>query len=422
MRKRIKIIFGHPLVSGSTIVFLGSLLGNIFNFLFNFVMTRYLLTPSEYGILASLTSLLTLSAQPVGAILPTLIYFSASYFAQGDLDKVRGLFLKVTKPSAIIGTMLFIFYIIFTPQIASFLNLTDNFLIFIIALMVYIGFIGAANMPLLQAKLSFRFISFSTVLGSLLKLIFGTALVLLGFSVGGALWGVFIGLFIPYILTFIPLRFLLHTNMVLPHISFKTLIGYGAPAALASFGLTSLINTDIILVKHFFTPESAGVYATLSLAGKAIFFFSAPIGMVMFPLITQRHAKGEDYHEVLRMSLLLVFLFSVAISIFYFLFPEFVIGVFSKNQATLSIAPYLGLFGIFITVYSLLTVLNNFYLSINKTVIYIPIIIAALLQLVFIWLYHGTVLEVIIVSLTITSLLLIGLLVYYWKLYGKKGI
>jgi len=422
MKKRIKIITEHPLIAGSAVIFFGSFFGNIFNFIFNFVMTRYLLSSSEYGILASLTSLFTLSSQPVGAVVPTLVYFSASYFAKKDFDRVRGLFLKVTKPSLFIGMIVFIAYILSAKQIASFLNIPNHSFILIIAFMVFMGFIGIANQPLLQAKLAFRFIAFSSTLGSFLRLAFGVLFVLLGFSVGGVVWAVFIGGLVPYLLSFIPLSFLLQRGINMPHVSFKSLFNYGIPATLATFGLTLFINTDILLVKHFFAPEPAGLYATLSLIGKVIFFFSAPITMVMFPLVVQKHTKHENYHGVFRLSLLLVFISSIAIVAFYFLFPAFVISIFSKNQSAILLAPYLGLFGIFITIYSLLMVLNNFYLSINKTKVFLPILITAGLQALLIWFYHKTFLDIILISLSMVSLLLVILLLYYWKLTaGEKS-
>jgi O-antigen/teichoic acid export membrane protein len=266
----------------------------------------------------------------------------------------------------------------------------------------------------------FPFIALSNTLGALSKLAFGILFVWLGFSIGRALWGFFMGFLIPYLLSFIPLRFLLKKGVTTPHISFKTLLGYGAPAAAASFGLSGFINTDIILVKHFFDPNLAGLYATLSLIGRVIFFFSAPIGTVMFPLITHRHERKENFHRIFWLSLILVFLCSVVITFFYFLFPEFTIRIFSKDASALVLVPYLGIFAIFIVIYSVLTILNNFYLSINKTKIFIPILVAAFLQGIFIWFYHANFSQVIFISLTIAGLLLLLLLLYYWKLY-KQG-
>lgn len=405
------------------IIFAGSFLGNISNFLFNVFMSRNLPSPSDYGILSSLISLMTLSTLPVGAVLPTLVYFSAAYFGKGELKMVRGLFLKITKPSVIVGTVVFLIYISFRDYIAMFLHIKDASLIIPIAFMVYMGFIGIANPALLQAKLAFTFISISNTASSFLKLGLGVLFVLLGYSVGGAIWAIFIASFLAYIASYIPLRFLFKKDTKTPNLSVRSLIAYGAPATIASFGLTSLINTDIILVKHFFSPEQAGLYSSLSLAGRVIYYFSAPIGMVMFPLIVQRHARGEKYHDVLALSLLLVCSSSLAITFFYFMFPAFAVNVFTKSSSASAIVPYVGFFSLFITLYALTSVLVNFYLSIKETRVFIPIMFAAILQGVGIWLFHETFMQIIFVSFAINTLLFFTLLLYYWKYnwYGKKA-
>lgn len=422
MKKRIKQVIAHPLISGSTVIFIGSLFGNVFNFLFNVFMSRNLPSPSDYGVLASLISLMTLSALPIGAILPTLVYFSASYFAKKDLRMVRGLFFKITKPSLLVGTVIFIGYIALKENIAQFLRIQESSLIVPVAIIVYLGFISIANQALLQAKLAFTFISISNTISSFLKLLFGVLFIMLGYSVGGVMWAILIAVVIPYLASFTQLRFLFGDSVDTPKVSLKSLLLYGVPATIASFGLTSFTNADIILVKHFFTEEQAGLYSSLSLAARVIYYFSAPIGMVMFPLVVQKHAKGERYHTIFALSLLLVFVPSIGITFFYFLFPEFVVKIFTRSLSASAIIPYLGFFSLFIIVYALLSVVINFYLSIKETKVFIPVIIAAILQSVFIWFYHETFIQIIVVSFSISMLLLCVLLGYYVRnyWYGQK--
>lgn len=414
----IKQIIKHELISGASLVFIGGMAASLLNFFFNLFMTRNL-SVSDYGVLASLISFMTLSTIPIGALLPTIIYFSASYFAKRDFAVVRGLFLQITKLATAIGIIVFVVYVIFRSQIAHFFNIADTSLMVPIALTVFIGFVGVANMPLLQAKLAFAFISFLMLVGSLSKLVIGVVFVMMGFSVRGAIWSLFIAGLIPYLVSFISLKFLFTRGSEVPRIGPRTLLSYGVPSMLGTFGLTSLITTDIIIVKHFLDPLSAGIYATLSLIGRVIFFFSAPIGTAMFPLIAQKHARKEDFHNTLRLSLVFVLLPSLAITVFYFLFPAFTIQFFSKKEESLAAVPFLGIFGVFISLYALLVILVNFYLSIKKTEVFIPIMLGAISQAVLLWVYHDTFLTIIIISLCITGLLLVLLLLYYWKLYAK---
>lgn len=415
MKKKINKLYKHPLVSGSAIIFIGSLGSSFLNFLFNLFMSRNLSLP-DYGTLVSFISLLTIASLPAGSVIPTIVRFAGSYFANNKLDMVSGLFIKVGKTFFLGGFSVIIIIILIKKNISYFFNINNDFIIMLLGLSILISFISVINNALLQAKLSFSFIAFINFLSSLSKLILGVIFVFLGFAVNGAMISMILSSLIPYILSFVPLRFLLCKKTKTPNIQIKKLFAYGAPSALALVGMSLLINSDIVLVKHFYSPSEAGLYAGLSLIGKVIFFFSSPISSVMFPLIVHRHTKNENYRSIFMLSFFLTFLFSAGISFFYFLFPNFVIGFFLKREAYLVIAPYLVYFAIFITIYSLISVLIYYFLSIKKTIIYIPITIAALLQIILICVFHKTFFDVIMASIIASCLLLAWFLLYYLNL------
>lgn len=420
MKKHISQFVAHPLVAGSTIIFIGALFSNFFNFLFNLFMSRNL-SVADYGILASLVSLITLCALASESFVPTIVSFAGSYFAKGEIRMVKALFIKFGKFSFSLGILVLVIFIIFSSQIGIFFKINDKSLIILVGLIVFSGFIGVVNRALLQAKLLFKYMAMIGLLGSFIKLAVGVILVFVGFKVLGGILAFFISFFIPYLLTFIPLKFIFAKNGDNSKINLTHLFRYGGPAALTLCGLTLFITTDIVLTKHFFDPKSAGIYAGLSLVGRIIFFLTGPIGSVMFPLIVQKHAKEEDFHNTFRLSLLLVFTPSVLMTIFYFLFPQFTIRFFLKNEEYLLAAPLLGFFGIFITEFALLSILANFYLSIKKTKVFIPVILFATIQATLIWFYHRDFSQIITISIIATGLPLAMLLLYYWRLYGEKA-
>lgn len=418
MRKLINVAIKNPLISGSSIIFLGSLFANPLNFLFNLFMTRNL-TVADYGTLASLMSLITLTTIPAGALFPTVVKFAASYFAKNELDMVRGLFFKVSKLTIPLGLVALVIFIIFNQQISQFFRIRDSMLILLVGAIVAISFISVPNQPILQAKLAFRFIAFNTVFGSLLKLFFGLLLIYLGFSIWGALLALIVSSIIPYLLSFTQLTFILKKEVHVPHISIKKLILYGIPSTITLFSLTSFASTDIILVKHFFNNTDAGLYAGVSLIGRIVFFLTAPIGTVMFPLIVQKHTRKENFHTDFRIAMLLVIVPSCFVIVAYYFIPDFILTLSTKKEF-ISVSSLLWLFGVFSAIYGVLTVFINFYLSIEKTKVFIPVAFGAVVQAVMLWFFHKTFLQVLIISITITGLLLVSLLLYYWVLYGRK--
>jgi O-antigen/teichoic acid export membrane protein len=121
------------------------------------------------------------------------------------------------------------------------------------------------------------------------------------------------------------------------------------------------------------------------------------------------------------LALILVILPSVAIAFFYFIFPNFVINLFLGGREYLYVAPYLGIFGLYLTVFSLVNVCVSFFLSLNKTNISILVVSAAISQIILIYIFHSNFYQVIGVSLFVSVLLFIALLYIFFKNYGNFG-
>ncbi len=422
MKQKAKRFLNNPLISGSAVIFIGSLIGNVFNFLFNLLMSRNL-SVVDYGVLISLLSLTALPALAFNSLIPITVNFAAGYMANHEYDKAKGLYIRISKLMFFSGAFFMIIFTAFAGVISNFIHLAGReSLIILIGIIVWLGFMGLVNMAFLQAKLSFKFVSFMTFLGGFLKLLTAVGLIYLGFGVGGILIGFIISGALSFIIGLSPLKFIFHKKVKPVAISLKQIFRYAAPATIAIFCMTSFITTDILLVKHFFTESEAGLYAGLSLIGKVVFYFSAPIGMVMFPLAVKKYSKKQSYHRLLLASLLLVLVPSLSLTTFYFFAPDFTIRFFLKNSEYLAISDKVGLFGIYMTVYSLLSVLINFYLSIQKTIVYIPVLAASILQVILLFLFHSSLFQVIQISLTIAGMLLCLLLVYYvYTMYFNKG-
>jgi hypothetical protein len=87
----------------------------------------------------------------------------------------------------------------------------------------------------------------------------------------------------------------------------------------------------------------------------------------------------------------------------------------------LEAAPYLIWFGSFMTIYSLSSLILNFYLSKKQTKVVVFVVIAAIAQALGIWISHGSILAVIKVSLLSASFLLVSLLIYFgYETYKAK--
>jgi O-antigen/teichoic acid export membrane protein len=413
MKQKIKQALKHPLIYGSSIVVIGNLIANFFNLLFNTFMLGHL-HPADYGILASLIAIIGFPLLIAAGLTPMMVRFAGTYFAKGDIPLLRGFYLKMKKMFFIIALVIFVLYFIFIENISQFFHINNIFILSITNLTIFIAFLCTVNTAFIQAKLSFTFQSIVNLVNAVAKLILGIMFVFMGYSVSGAGAAIFIAALISYSFSFIPFKFIFAKGLTTPKIETKELILYALPSAITQLGLNAFISSDILLVKHFFEPTQAGFYAGLSLVGRVIFYVSAPIGTVMFPLIIRKHSKNENYTNTFKLALLLIALPSFGLTFLYYLFPNFFIMFFTnQNEKYLTVAPLLVYFSLFTSLYSILAILATFYLAIKKTKVYIPIIGGAIIQVVLIAFFHTTFFQVIMISLTITFVLVCLLLLYY---------
>lgn len=417
--KLLRSVLKHELISGSFFIFAGSMFSNVLAFLLNLFLARNL-SYGDYAIFASLLSVVVLASIPAGSINTIIVKFATDYFVKGENEKLKSLYIMFLKFILGFSLGIILIFLALANPLREYLHLSDISYIVVVGLIISISYLGILNIAFLQSLLRFKTIAFVNIAGGIVKLIMGIILISLGYRVFGGLWAIFFMTLGTFVFGFFPLRkILLSKSSKGLSLHLRQVLHYSIPTFITILFLTSFTSIDVILVKHFFKSDVAGFYAGLSLLGKVIFYFTAPIPMVMFPLLIKRHTNGESFNNLFYLSLLLVLMPSFAISAFYFLFPEFVINLFLGGRDYLYIAPYLGIFGIVLTVFSMVNVCVNFFLSLNKTNISLLVVVGAILQIILIYIFHTSIYQVIYVSLFVLVTLLIMLLYIFFKNYGN---
>lgn len=419
--KLLKKVLNHELVSGSFYIFLGSMFSNILAFLLNLFLARNL-SYGDYAVFASLLSVVTLASIPAGSINTVIVKFATDYFVKRENEKLKSLYLVFLKFILGLSLGVFFLFLALANPLKQYLHLSNISYVIVAGLVISVFYLSVLNMAFLQSLLKFKTIALVNIAGGIVKLVMGVILIFLGYRVFGGLWAIFFMTFGMFVFGFFPLkRIILSKSSEKLSLNFKNVLRFAIPTFITVLFLTSFTSTDVILVKHFFKAEAAGYYAGLSLMGKVIFYFTFPIPMVMFPLLIKRHANKESFTNLFYISLLLVLIPSFAITAFYFLFPSFVINLFLGGRNYLSVASYLGIFGLYLTVFSMVNVCVNFFLSLNKTNISFLVVFAAILQIVLIYMFHSSFYQVIGVSLIVLIILLAVLMYLFFKNYGDFG-
>lgn len=67
--------------------------------------------------------------------------------------------------------------------------------------------------------------------------------------------------------------------------------GFGAAAMVVA--LSAMGSVDVVLVKHYFGAQEAGIYAATALVGKIVLYLVGFVPVVLLPAVTASHTAGE---------------------------------------------------------------------------------------------------------------------------------
>jgi O-antigen/teichoic acid export membrane protein len=414
----IQKIFKHPLFSGSILMIGGNMFANVINYLYQLIMSKNL-GIEGFGELSSVFAIFYIVVIiPISAS-PSIVKFVSSAKSHNEAAFI---YKSINRLIFRLGLGLAVVIFLISPLISSFLKVKVSEVL-IIAPVVFLSLVTIVNQSLLQGVLKFWGNVGPNVISAFFKLIFGIIFVAMGWRVFGAVFGVLMGAALAYLYSlYLTKRFLINLKPK-GHFDFGKFLKYSFPVLIFSFSFASYFTTDLILVKHFFPDFNAGIYATLSILGKIIYFAAAPIAGVMFPLVAGRHSRGERYFQLLLVSLLITIFVSLGIVAIYALFPNFIISMFAKGSNLIPAADLIWM-GLFICFYTVSFFMMNFFLSIDQVKIVILPLIFAILQIILLWIFHSSLLQVIQISLALMIILFVFLFLYlvYNRLIYERGL
>lgn len=401
-------------------MFLGLGFMNVGNYLYHLLMGR-MLGVSLYGALESIISALYILSVPTLTLNLVIVKYVSSHKGRGEHESIYGLYNYILRRLLVFGLLVSIIFVIISPLVQTFLHLPSITLALLLPLGFFLNLFYFLNKSLLQGISSFFKLSILNFIEALIKLFSAVLLVYLGFKVEGAYGAFIVSIVLASVVSVFYIKDIVKIRLTgaVEYLHGRDLLKFSLPTFITSLALISIFTTDVILARHFFPGAESGYYSALSVLGKIVYFAAAPIVLVLFPMISEHHARGESYKRILILGTSFTLLIAGLITLVFFLAPEFMVLLLFGTKY-LVIANMLGLFGVFISLLSLSSLFANFYLSIHRTTPSFIVGGAAILQIILIILYHKTIGEIIWVSTIITFLLLIFLLLYYPHAIRKK--
>jgi O-antigen/teichoic acid export membrane protein len=442
----------NHLFKSSFVFFIGSLFASVCSYLYHMFMGR-MLSVVEYGELQSLISIFMIIFLPSTALTLVVTKYSSHHHDPNEFGKIKSLLKNLNRKFAVVGFLIFFTIAVFSRQIAVFLQLKSSIEVVIMSFVFIFIFLAAINRGILQGLHLFKELSFVFILETASKLVFGIILVWIGWQVYGAIGAFVIGVILSYLYSFFPLKKIfsksnfnnsscLQSNPPTPLVrgasadsplvrgatffgrkglgdteitkeELKDLAKYAVPVFSSLIGIALLLSFDVILAKHYFSPQLAGAYGAISILGRVIYFATVPLVNVLFSISSKQHKEGENYQKSFLSTLAITSAIGAVVIFAYFLFPMFIIQML-LGEKYLYIAKYLGWYAIAIAMLSLVNLIINFLLSIKMVRCVYVVLAGVLFQVIGIVLWHGSIGNLIFVMNAVMILIFISLLFYYF--------
>lgn len=401
----------NPLIKNSTIFFLGSITVSIGNYIYHLVLGR-ILGPEDYGILASLISISIILSIPTATISLISTKLASNAKVKKNYGQLHFLIRYLLKRLGLASIIFILIFSLLSPAIAAFLKIPTPNLVIMIGLSMVFAFLIPVTEGTLKGLQLFKPLAINMSILPVVKTGLGIILVLMGFQIYGALGGFLAANIAVFAFSFIPLRFLFKYKRK-KRIKINHIFRYSIPVLAALFCFTLLYNLDIILVKHFFNEQDAGLYSALSKLGQIIFFGTGAIATVLFPMVSEKYKKGENTNHLLWQSLKIVSLASGFGVLLFFIFPKFFMSLLF-GAAYLSVSPLVGLFALAMLFLALNNVFINFFLSIHKYKFIYIISFATILEITLIIFLHSSIKQIVYNILFSLILLFVGLVFIFF--------
>ncbi|HSX29409.1 MAG TPA: oligosaccharide flippase family protein [Candidatus Saccharimonadales bacterium] len=386
------------------IFFFGAVAVGALNYVYYPVMGRLLDTIS-FGEVQTLISLFVQSTIFLSVLGLVTVNIVANYRSTEQRDMVVREFEQL---ALLISVVLAVVAVVFAGQLAHFLHFHSEwpFVLLMASMVVSVPF--TFRSAFLRGRQQFGLVSAGNLISAGGKLLFAVLFVLLGFGTKGAIGGlaaaqlVAFGL-IAYWATKAGLSRASSGSIIrLPKLPvILPELRYGMLVLIGSLIITLQYSIDIVVVKHYFDPHTAGLYAGVATVARTIFFATASIAMVLMSMVRLDAKPGVNRALGIKSVVMLVAV-ALPITIVCVVQPDLVVSTL-MGKSYIGAASLLPRLSITIFVISLLNVIVSYYLALRRFAITPLLLVGATITYVLVLMRHAT-LGAVVNNLLIGSL------------------
>lgn len=380
------------------------------NYLYNLLLGR-ILGPAEFSDAAILITLLLI----LSFVGMTFQIVTAKYAVLLEENYLLTFIKLITKYAAFLGVLFGISIVFFYQDLQAIFHTKTAWMFFIFGFGIPLYFLMSVNRGLYQGQnvLNKLATTYQTEMASRLVLTIGAIFLLPNIQSSIIVASGIVMSFVFGIFPFQKLIFKGLKSVETPEIDTRSITTFFALTAF--YELTQIIinNSDIILVKHFFDNQQAGLYASLALIGRVVYFVAWMFVMLLLPKVIQMKKENQDTLPILLKYVGYIVLLSTSIVLFTALFPEFVVNVMF-GKAYVSISFLLWKYALATSLFAVANIFAYYYLSLNQ---YLPVVVSAFLgsaQIGLIIAYHNSLEQVVHMQIIAMVILLFFQLCYFF--------
>ncbi len=389
------------------LVFAASMSINILGYAFHFAISRRI-GVEQYGVLSALNAAFMISSM-LGAIGGTVVVkYAAEFRATDSREHLAALVQKLTLYGIAGAAAVMVLLVAASPLIATYLKIANVPAVALTMVVIGISVATPCLRGVMTGTEDFTRYSISIVIESSIKAVAGVGLVYAGFGVDGAFAGWACGSIVALAYTAIVLgrRYRRVPGAAL-YIDFRRLWRTTGNVALASVLLSLIGYADVLVVKHFADPTTAGLYGALSLSGKILLFLVSFIPTVLLPKATRQAIGGSSPIRVFLQALALSVAMSSAGLTFYYFFPALVVTSLAGSSFAPA-APYVFAYAFATVLLAGLNIVVMYKIGIHRFDFLAPVALCAVGEVAGISVHHQTLSDVIAVLIVGNGLALVG--------------
>ena len=366
------------------------------NYLYYPVLGRMLNT-SAFGEVQTLVSLFLQLSVFLMVLSMVIVNIVANYADEARRNKF---IFEFEKLALLTGAILLVASLAFSRQLQVWLNFENSWPFALLGLAVLVSVPFILRGAYLRGHQKFGLVAAGNIVAAGGKLVLSVVLVLLGLGTIGAMGGVVLAQIVACgIVVWWAARLGLKGRGGTKKISapdFKLLapeLRYGGVVLAASLAITLQYSMDIIVIKHYFDADTAGIYAGIAAVARILFFLTASIAQVLISKVKIRSPDAQN-QKLLNKSLILLTVISLPVLLCTVFLPSQTVHLL-MGKTYVQFAGLLPMLSVSVFIASALNLLAAYYLSLRRFGIATLAVVGAGFTYLFILLHHGSPAEVV---------------------------